>query len=43
MGHPGSAKHAKVEAEKDGVSVMLLGIVESNNLLPMLAGKGKCS
>jgi hypothetical protein len=37
------AKHPKVEAEQGDMSVVLLGIIEGDALLPMLTGKGKFS
>ena len=40
---PHSTNHAKVPAEKDGVGVVLLGIVESDALFPMPTGSGKLS
>jgi hypothetical protein len=41
MRRPGSAKHAKIYSEKNSVSVVMLGIVEGNTLLPMLKGQDK--
>ena len=37
MGRPGSAKYTDVPSEKEGVSVVLLGVVESEALFQVFA------
>src|SRR5215831_6638009 len=43
MGCPGSTKHSQIHAEKERMRTVLLGIVERNTLLQVLASRGKCS
>ena len=43
MGLPGAAKYAEVPSEKEGVSGMLLGGVESEALFPVFTCRGKLS
>ena len=41
MGEPAEGEYAQIEAEKEDVVLVLLGVVERKTLLPVLSGKGK--